>query len=1492
MRPLRLQIVVQPRVSSSPATPASSEPSIKWLEVCSGNPTIQELSETLEKRFLQRNHTTLNIKILKCLDDVELFPDCKVRDIFDDIKEVKQGYKDLSIVKVYRNPPTTLELADPRRFDSLPPDSFARPIKRPLSPYLRPPPPPLFADATRNEAHNTSDRPDPQDSPFEDQTPAPNKRQKIHAHGSNAYKNDPDQPIDSREVADHDYGSSQTVRRHSSQEPQVEDSQTSPRNKRSDPYGTPVSSHISHPEHKRTCDAEMVSVPDSPPDRVTLHGRDSVRLGTVDSDSRLSSPELPISLGRSSQLQETLTRVRSSNPLPQARQSLKTPVESQAWPMAQLPVSRKIVSPSGKPDFWSELEEAERDQRFEPSEATQTASRMMNPKIPSKGSTLSRSNSAAQAQPLLGNSKSKASQSHGDIEKGGRLKRPNGLKSALAPSSAPKLINGIRQKAPSIMRVSDPIETSEGSSYERQLPRSLKRARTSMPKRNLREAASQKAASQKSLIVRLRAPQAMQQRSSAVSSPEVSQVNMTVDAQGTGKSAPTQESGSQAADGEVQNRSVDMPHTAITGDQANHSSSPVAASTEEAQSLTKLTKLDPDPSPHGINDQTNATIPPVQRTLVLPNEYAVDTASTSHGLEVDTGDESLAGQLKEAQEVKEKAQAEFDRITALKKKRQSLQASKAGPLVAASPVTLAVVKEPTPPALALCDKAQRPCSSDDLEAKRKYGLEQLASTRNKFFKDIVSIDTSYSDEEKKHQAATKPKASEAQAKAKKRRRAKEQKDKEARMIMAKKIEEERRSEIEEANTERVKTRSEQMRPTSKPKDVNLAQQQEVDLDHVTHPKRTAEGQWSQEAFEQTPESQRREDHLPEKVAAEAARAKRNEAKSMVPKEPTLPDSSLGKLAERSPKHPNKDFERTKTPAARAASNGATTTVPARKVQQNTGVKQAAKKTRGNTQEPNGQCRSQAGNSASHVDAGALRAARAAGLPVARRFTTTASNGSDTAAAKLDTPKATAVDLAGDAPTRLSKEPLRRSPSSSTTRSEPSRARTMTPAIPGASIPNFPNSAEARARRAASVSMMKMKTPTRNVLPAKMSASGSSVSFAGASLTSKLHNGKTADQKLTPTPSGPSSRMNQLGKTPPEKTKQTTMTRHIDRKLKGKMIDPPAQTRAPIEKNIIISSDSEASTFYSDESEGQRNGRSGPSSRKKPKPRNSSSISESAIVAGNSGATYTTTTKASTHPAAQFTSGRSSQLASQPVKSPGNSVDQVDGAKPSHTDRHPDAESDFRSSRSASAASTDDVSNLPQIGGATVRPESLARDKNDSVLQTSKPLDEVNGVTAQRVKDEERLQLEANEQLQRENSQAMQATVAMDLQPSETDSFKQVTGQSRQTQPAVRAEKYGSRVRVNPTYGNVSLSQLVKAQASEPMVLNGSAKEFPSPKPTDQPMVESSSASDSEESSSSESVDLLKKAHDTGLSTTPLKKSSLSSVFRDLYGREASRKRYQ
>ncbi|KAL8871428.1 MAG: hypothetical protein Q9198_007422 [Flavoplaca austrocitrina] len=311
MKPLRLKIVVQPRVSSSPAHPALSEPPIKWLEVCNGDPTIQELSEILEKRFFQRNHISLNIKILKFLDDVELFPDCKVRDIFEDIGNIKQGDTDLSVVKVYRNPPTVNELADPRRFDSLPPDSFARPIKRPPSPYLCPPPPPLFADAPRNELRTSFEAPLPQISQFQDRSQTPNKRRKIETYDTIAYPNDPDRPIDSREVADHGYTYSHLPSQHPSQDPQIADSQTSSRKKH--PYGTPISSQVSQPENGISHEIGTVSVPDSPPGRTIAHDRESFRASVANSDSRSRSPELPSSTRRSSRMQEATTEVQATN---------------------------------------------------------------------------------------------------------------------------------------------------------------------------------------------------------------------------------------------------------------------------------------------------------------------------------------------------------------------------------------------------------------------------------------------------------------------------------------------------------------------------------------------------------------------------------------------------------------------------------------------------------------------------------------------------------------------------------------------------------------------------------------------------------------------------------------------------------------------------------------------------------------------------------------------------------------------------------------------------------------------------------------------------------------------------------------------------------------------------------------------------------------------------------------------------------------------------
>ncbi|KAL9627608.1 MAG: hypothetical protein Q9204_006451 [Flavoplaca sp. TL-2023a] len=138
---------------------------------------------------------------------------------------------------------------------------------------------------------------------------------------------------------------------------------------------------------------------------------------------------------------------------------------------------------------------------------------------------------------------------------------------------------------------------------------------------------------------------------------------------------------------------------------------------------------------------------------------------------------------------------------------------------------------------------------------------------------------------------------------------------------------------------------------------------------------------------------------------------------------------------------------------------------------------------------------------------------------------------------------------------------------------------------------------------------------------------------------------------------------------------------------------------------------------------------------------------------------------------------------------------------------------------------------------------------------------------------------------------MQKETTTDVESSEVAKSKKGIEPIRQTtQPADRGGrgKYGSRVRMNPTYECLSLSQLKKTQAAEPRSFDKSAKRAASPKYIDQPSEESSSGSDSEDSSTSGSVELSQKGHG---GATPQKKRVLPSVWRDLYGREASGKKH-
>ncbi|KAL8995872.1 MAG: hypothetical protein Q9169_004480 [Polycauliona sp. 2 TL-2023] len=1495
MRPLRLQIVVQPRVLPSPAGPASSkEPVIKWLEVCTGDPTIQELCETLEKRFLQRNHTALNIKILKLLDDVELFPDYKIRDIFDDIRDVKQGQKDLSIVNVYRNPPTDLELADPRRYESLPPDSFARPIKRPPSPYLRRPPPPLFADAKSNGVDKIFQGPDSQFNEFENRSQTPNKRRKLQGYGSGAYINDRDRAIDSREGVDHGYVSSQSAYQHPSQEPQVKDSQTSARNKH--PYGTPISSQIGLYENGKMREAGMVSVPDSPPNRMTVCDNDSRRSSSVHSDSGSRSPELPSTLGRLSQLPEASTKVRSTEL--QTRPSHEKLAESETKPAARTSINRVEVSSLGKPDFLSQIEEAQRGAELPISPSD----------VPNKDSTTPKIDDA-RALPLVGRQFGLGPESHVESGSAGRLKRPNVLKSARALQGAPRLINGVRQKAPSITDVFDPIETSEGSSYERQLPRSLKRAKTTMPKKNLRETTLQKAAGKDSLIVRLSLPNVSQPEPTPVTLREGSAYRIQ-DANGVASRASTQDSESAASDSQDQNSSVERPPvtTTVVPTFPNSNLGNAKATTNgQAQPFKGPANLQSQSASPELADQGKSIASSVQPGEDLHDGHTVGDANSSQALDKEIGDETLVRQAKEAQEVSEKAQAEFDRITALQKKRQSLQEPKAIPAVAESPSKLAVFTQPASSTLSLSHEARGSHSSDDLEAKRRHGLEQLASTRDKYFSATAAPNSSNDRGTSESQAYVKPKKTEVRAEAKaetkRKRQVKEQKDKEVRMRIADKLEKEGGRAEGSDDMMAVRTRNEKMRSASKQqmKDVETPRRKVDTVDEVMEIPSTSEDRSGPETPKKPQGSPRTAGSARVELTAEATKAEHGAGRSTGPIEQAIRDSSRNTLAERSPKarlnaqrqlqianhalkYSNKDLEKSKAPATKDKSKVTKAPIRASKGQHRPSAEQAAKKTRGETQEPASQRRSKSQTSTVYVDDAALTLARAAGMKSA----STASNVSNKPS--LGTTKATAVDLAASESIRSSKEPSRRS--SSSARNEPSRARTMTPAIPNSYLQNPPDSAEARARRAASVNANNLETPTRTTLPGKATASRRSVSFAEESVVSQSHGRKSVDHQSTPTPSDHTSRMSKLGKTP-EKTKQATMTKHVDRKLKGKVVDPPSPIGAPTAKEIVISSESEASTFFSDESEGERSARAGPSSRKKPKARDSSSISTSALPISKPEATLPTTTKPNIQPAGQGPTDASRHESSRPIKATDTRVVSRTNLKTKPSSSQSAGESESRTSRSTSAESTDDISNLPPIREVKqARPKSPARSNSKLLHKTPTPQTQSVDASALRKKDEERRQLEADEQLQREYSQAMEAKTTTDKGSSEDDDFQRADEPPRQTtQRAVRSghDKYGSRVRINPTYENLSLSQLVKAQAAEPRALNGSTKKMASAKSDGQPSVDSSSASDSEESSSSASVDLSRKAQG---GATSQKKGVLPSVWRDLYGREASGRNYQ
>ncbi|KAL8870992.1 MAG: hypothetical protein Q9174_003085, partial [Haloplaca sp. 1 TL-2023] len=419
MAPLRLQIHVQPR-PPSPLNSLPVEKPVRWLEIVVGDPSIQELCEILERRFFERNNDVLDIKILTFLDGIEIYPSYKVRDIFEDIKDARDAQRSFSTVTVHRNAPSPS--SSHGRLESLPPLSLARPRKRPL------PPPPLFAENTSRNA--IFDAGSSQISRWRSpsvQAERTIKRPKIHDSRDEqaTIDPDPDQPLDSLETREDRPSPHADMHRHlepgktaeydrNPPHTQVEDSQRSPKRKRADPYGTPVSS--------QTGPRGVISIPDSP--------------GHRQSPREHGSPEIP-SGGCSRLSKEHATQVDQDIPVSKdGHIHDKSSAAQNETVGTGSRISNRVVSESSPP---------------EPDMKSMSAPRSL------EGPAMTDTQHAPTAV--------------------GKLQRPKSIHRPPAKKRGRRVINGVPQSQPSRFDP-DPIDTSEGSSHERELLKRTKRLKS------------------------------------------------------------------------------------------------------------------------------------------------------------------------------------------------------------------------------------------------------------------------------------------------------------------------------------------------------------------------------------------------------------------------------------------------------------------------------------------------------------------------------------------------------------------------------------------------------------------------------------------------------------------------------------------------------------------------------------------------------------------------------------------------------------------------------------------------------------------------------------------------------------------------------------------------------------------------------------------------------------------------------------------------------
>lgn len=1419
------------------------------------------------------------------MDDLELFPTYKVRDVFVDISHSQAADKSFSTVKVYRNPPTSAELADPRRLESLPPDSLARPQKRPL---------PLLSDTKELDEHG---RPPRSYSPV--QAHGDNKRIKVEAFEPQAYLN-PDRPLESLEVRDGDYDRSRAASQRPSPSRQVAASQKRKRElierqksnavaetfQGSDPYGTPISSQIASHGLDKPHEKEVISIPDSPE-------ISTVRSPLSPSQERALQIPLPNMLPPPNQQHEAHEKANTSSSLPPPEAS-KTHISE-----AQESGTTKTSIP----------ESALKNERLDDSTVSS-----------------------------------------------GRLRRPRKFKPSLAPKRTRKVINGVKQKVPSIF---DPIESSEGSSYEREQLRSVKRLKPTTPScQTSKSKEIQAKPDSKSPGSHLLLPHTSKS-DSAAAQPEINsnivqpksyQQTKTTSPRGIGeKTTPTTNTN------ELSNKPRGIAEENLK--QPEEPQISATAISRQGPSIAKGPKLSkqPVPSPKSNQDIRTKSRLEYQRNEQHPGQGSANNANTSPGQSKSPEYDDFERQKEEELETKRRAQAEFDRIAAMGSTRKPtkdgnesntarIQQKTATDLQANHESESSSSNSPSWP------QPPVPYASMSFTERREWNMQHIVPVRMKQYRDFNAKLEEFGKEERAAQAEVYRQQKQARA----------QQRKEAKTTAKKRAAKDQRAEDQPAKTGRAAMEDSDFMDLPQPtriKPKQAAQRKEPSVEDV--PNRGAQKgplviageqmvETGADAQAQTQAMSNRASPRRETSLAEGSQSKVVTENLKPASQQGVCNSDQSWLFDRSPKakyNAQRQLElanqwlKQKKRAPTAPNPRAVVTLAAAEPTSRMLAAQKKAQPRENGvkkqhhEEQDGVERHKA-TTGTFTDSEALRAAGLrTDLPSASTTVRKVVSKPSTSNKAIPIANAKAIRNVPAKPQLpgILEASGPRSSSPTTEQSGAVRNRSMTPAIPGSSSRGSTASTEVKTitlKRAATVAPEAAKTTIEDGLRATPDLSRRSVSFADDLLPS------SQSRDLTTKPTKPSGvktgllqraieeskakRLEEIkgwaksaasgasSTKPPTKGKQTKMTQHINHlsKGKGKATDFQSEDRiADREPSIHLSSSDEADTYFSDESEGERCARAGPSSRKKAKPILNSAKSN--CIASDK--------RQETHNAAKkseidLTRGPgSTAISSNPGKRPTAPPATSYGARVRSKDPGPGATSAASSGDTITITSsssttysdseiehvlsqTDDISLLPRVdasGQSLSESGQLGGQKSAAVVATSSqphfrssvapepsstPKHERHDAQLARLTQEARLSQEADRQLQREHQEAVRrgsSAKAPSVDPS------------KDSQPRGRRTE-GNRA-TTTGFEHTSLSKLRQAQvqaATEPVDMQ-KARTANRPGGRSPPAVELSSSSDSASDNSSIDTDKMQQASQGPCPSK--RRNPFSKVFAELFG---------